>query len=284
MVGSMDNPGIATKLWFITGASSGFGLALARVVIASGGRVIVTTRDGSVPDLGDVPSGVCAAYALDVGDVDACGRLAARVIEEHGAPDVVVNNAGAARLAPVETGADALWRETFAVNLFGPMALTRGFLTAMAARGSGQLVYLGAAAAVGNYPGFAAYGGAKAALEAASDSLRAEVAPHGLGVTLVLPGPFRTRFVASALARSASIPPAYARTVGRFARQLAAIDGRQPGDPTKAAAVLLGYASEGRWPDRVAFGEYMANKLADRAAVLSAVAGALHPCPFDAAG
>jgi NAD(P)-dependent dehydrogenase (short-subunit alcohol dehydrogenase family) len=142
---------------------------------------------------------------------------------------------------------------------------------------------MSAAAAVSNYAGFGVYGGAKAALESVSEAVAAEAGPFGVKVTCVVPGPFRTDFIARSLDRGPA-DSAYAGTVGKFGTLLGKIDGKQTGDPAKAAAVILKVAADPNPPARLLLGKYAHDKcekkLAAQKAELDAWAAVGKPTDF----
>lgn len=263
----MSSP--CSPLWLITGGCSGLGRAIAVEALARGHRVIVTSRR-EVPDT--PPGAVCRR--LDLADPASRRAFLAALAESGETPDFLVNNAGEAVLAPLETTAPEDFHRQMELHFHGPLALITTVLPAMRARASGVIVNISAAAAVSNYPGFAAYGASKAALDAASDALRREVEPHGVKVVVVHPGPFRTGFAKRCLESRPGVSAECERTVGRFARQLTSLDGRQPGDPARAAAVLVDAALAEKPPAQLSLGRYMAGKYDLRAGELSAAARA----------
>ena len=125
------------------------------------------------------------------------------------------------------------------------------------------------AAAISNYAGFGIYGGAKAALELMSESLRLELAPQGIKVTLVQPGPFRTEFIARGLEKSAGEIADYEGSARKFARFLDSMNGKQPGDPAKAAEAIVKMVLDGEAPLHLPLGKYVVKKLRDKAAALT---------------
>lgn len=264
----MSDPANPVKTWFITGCSRGFGRALAERALELGQRVIATARDvRSISDL--ERSGRCLTLALDVTDPDQ-GPSAIETAAAHwGTLDVLVNNAGFGLVGAIEETSDVQSRRIFDANFHGPMRLIRHALPILRRQRSGHIVNISAAAALGNYAGFGYYGAAKAALDLASESLRAEVAPLGIRVTIVHPGPFRTGFISTGLERAEQGIHDYAATSGRFAKWLDSADGRQPGDPGRAASLIVDTLLSGQAPLHLPLGGYILKKMADKAAALA---------------
>ena len=203
---------------------------------------------------------------LDVTDLAALKGTAAEARDAFGGIDVLVNNAGQGLIGALEECSDADIAANMAVNFFGPLHLMRAVLPLMREQGGAHIVNMSAAAAISNYPGFAIYGAAKAALEYASEAVKAEAGPHGVKVTLVEPGPFRTDFIGRSMARASGSVEAYAGTSGRFAKLLEGMNGKQVGDPSKAAEVIVTMVKEGKAPMRLPLGKYAVKKIKDRAA------------------
>lgn len=254
------------RIWFITGCSSGFGHALAEAALLAGDRVVATARQKAALDmLEHVGAGRCLGLELDVTDAAQVARTVAEAQAHWGRLDVVVNNAGYGLLGAVEECTEEQIRRNFETNFFGPLHVIRAVLPLLRGQRSGHLLNISAAAAISNYPGFGIYGAAKAALEAASESLRLELAAFGIKVTLVQPGPFRTHFIKGGMERAAATD-AYAGSSGKFAAYLDKVDGSQPGDPEKAAALLVKMVHDGQAPLRLPLGRYAAKKVRDTAA------------------
>lgn len=252
------------RVWLITGCSSGFGAEIARAALAAGDRVVATARDVSqLSDLAAIDE--CRVMTLDVTQPAAVASVLKEAHAVWGRLDVVVNNAGAGLLGALEEANDREIEACMAVNFFGPLNVMRAAVPLLREGGGGHIVNISAAAAIANYAGFAIYGAAKAALEAASESLRAEVAPAGVKVTVVQPGPFRTEFIGRSLWRTAVVLPEYEGTVGKFAMLLGRMKGRQPGDPARAAAVIVEMVRQGRAPMRLVLGKYAVKKVRDTA-------------------
>ena len=252
------------KNWLITGCSSGFGRAIAESAIAAGQRVIATARDvRSIADL--EKAGSCEVMTLDITDAENVRE----VIAAAGHLEVIVNNAGYGLIGAVEECSDEQIRRNVETNFFGPLNVIRAALPGLRVQKSGHIVSISAAAAISNYAGFGIYGGAKAALELMSESLRLELAPLGIHVTLVQPGPFRTDFIARGLEKAASSIGDYQASAGKFARFLDSMNGKQPGDPAKAAAAIVKMVLDGEAPLHLPLGKYVVKKMRDKAAALT---------------
>jgi NAD(P)-dependent dehydrogenase (short-subunit alcohol dehydrogenase family) len=226
--------------WFITGCSTGLGRALATTVLASGANAVITARNASsLQDLADAYPDTALALALDVTDNAHVGDVVARAEKRFGAVDVLVNNAGYGYRAAVEEGEDAAVQQLFATNVFGPIAMIKAVLPRMRARRSGAIVNISSIGARICPPGSGYYSASKAALEGLSGSLREELDPLGISVTVVEPGAFRTDFAGRSLTQSAAPIADYAQTAGRRRIENDSAHGTQPGDPAKAAEAII---------------------------------------------
>lgn len=256
------------KTWLITGCSSGFGRALAEAALAAGQRVVATARD--VRRIADLEqAGRCQVLPLDLTDGADIPRVLEQALAAFDGLDVLVNNAGYGLIGAVEECSEEQARRSLETHFFGPLRLIRAALPHLRARGGGHLVQISAAAAIGNYAGFGVYGAAKAALESLSESLRLELAPFGIQVTLVEPGPFRTDFIRRGLEKAEQPLEAYRNgAAAKFEQFLGRMDGQQPGDPARAATAIVQMVLEGWAPLRLPLGRYAVKKLRDRAAAL----------------
>ena len=255
------NPVNDTPVWLITGCSSGLGRALAARVLGRGHRLIATARHPeTLADLVATAPDRCRAIALDVADANQVAPVIARAAEAFGRLDVVVNNAGYGLIGAVEEYDDAQIARNFETNFFGALRVIRAALPILRAQRRGHFVNLSAAAAIANYPGFSIYGATKWALEGVSESLAAEVRPFGLKVTIVQPGPFRTDFISRSLERATGHIPDYDQSSGKFQRFLETMNGRQPGDPTKAADAIIAAVASENPPLRLVLGPYAIDK------------------------
>jgi NAD(P)-dependent dehydrogenase (short-subunit alcohol dehydrogenase family) len=183
----------------VTGASRGLGLATAAHLHRAGWTVLAAMR---TPDEGlarlreatgagpDDPRLV--GIRLDLDDPEAIEAAATAVLDAAGAPDGLVHVAGVAGVGCLEELPMGAWQQIFAANLFGPVRLTRALLPAMRAAGAGRIVVVSSMGAIHGMPGIGAYAAAKGALERWAESLSQEVAPFGLGVTVLVAGSFKT--------------------------------------------------------------------------------------------
>lgn len=266
------------RTWMITGCSSGFGRMLAQAALETDDRVIATARNPeTVADLTRAFPEQCDAIALDVGSHEAVlagahAALDSRLGREG--IDVLVHNAGYGLIGAIEECDQAQIDRNFAVNFFGPLQLTKAMLPHMRQRAAtgtpGMIIAMSAAAAIANYAGFGIYGAAKWALEGMCESLRAELAPIGIKVMMVQPGPFRTDFIARSLDKGSRTIDAYARTSGQFAGLLSRMSGKQPGDPQRAAHAILQASRSATPPARLVIGRYAIEKVKKRNAASAA--------------
>jgi NAD(P)-dependent dehydrogenase (short-subunit alcohol dehydrogenase family) len=244
-----------SRVWFITGTSSGFGRAIAEAALADGDVVVATARDPrTVDDLVAAYPGRVTALALDVTDVGRAGAALDEAIAAYGYIDVLVNSAGRVHIGAVEETTDADLRDLMEVHFFAPIALTRAVLPGMRERGTGTIVQISSMSGRVPFPAVGAYAASKAALEAMSEALAGEVGQFGIKVLLVEPGAFRTKLAAGSATVSAPVA-AYDPMVGPFREGFPAVDGKQPGDPAKAAAAILDAVKADKPPLRLALGK-----------------------------
>lgn len=242
-----------SRVWLITGASSGFGRAIAEAALAAGDSVVVSARrPAALADLVAAHPDRALALELDVTDSARIPAAVAEVVGWQGRIDVLVNNAGYALVGAVEENTDAELRGMMEVMFFGAAALTRAVLPHMRGQGSGAIVQISSLGGQLSFAGYSAYSAAKFALEGLSEALADEVQPLGIKVLIVEPGGFRTN-LQNGFAVSTPIP-AYQDTAGRTARNAAASDGTQAGDPAKAAAAIITALDAEHTPLRLVLG------------------------------
>jgi NAD(P)-dependent dehydrogenase (short-subunit alcohol dehydrogenase family) len=229
-----------SPVFFITGCSTGLGRALATHVLDRGWRAAVTARDPkTVADLVDRHGDRAVALSLDVTDPEQVADAVKQAEEVFGRIDVLVNNAGYGYLAAIEEGDDAEVRALFDANVFGLVEVTKAVLPGMRVRHSGHVVTI---SSLGGLVGFGAtgyYHATKFAVEGLSESLAAEVAPLGIGVTIVEPGAFRTNWSGPSMKQSPIRIDDYAETAGKRREATLATYGSQPGDPARAAEAIV---------------------------------------------
>ncbi|MGW7207300.1 oxidoreductase [Streptomyces sp. NPDC054837] len=243
------------KVWLITGASSGFGREIARAALADGDVVVgAVRRPEALDDLVAAHPDQVEALRLDVADTAAAEAAVRDVVARHGRIDVLVNNAGRTHVGAFEeTGEDEL-RALFDVHVFGPAALVRAVLPSMRERRSGAIVQMSSMGGQMSFAGFGAYSGTKFALEGMSEALADEVADFGIKVLIVEPGAFRTSLFEADRAGVSADSGVYAKVSGTRGF-VAGGDGSQPGDPAKAAAVILAALQAEHTPLRLPLGD-----------------------------
>lgn len=230
----------------ITGASSGLGRALAEQSLDAGHTVILTARDpASVRSIEERHPDTAMSLRLDVTDLSSIDSVVAAGERRFGGIDVLINNAGYGYTAAVEEGEDSEIERLFATNFTGPLHLIQTVLPGMRMRRSGLIVNISSIGAKLTIAGGGYYSAAKAALEAASGSLRREVAEFGIHVMNIEPGSMRTDFRGRSARRSAVRISAYDEILGRVGDSKL---GPQRGAPDKAAAVILSVIGQGEPP------------------------------------
>ena len=230
----------SSPVWFITGCSTGFGRELARLVLERGWRAVVTARNpAQVADLVQGYEDRALALKLDVTDDSQVEAAAKAAQERFGQIDVLVNNAGYGYLAAVEEGEDREIRAMFEANFFGLVAMTRAVLPGMRARHSGCIVNISSIGGLASFPATGYYHATKYAVEGLSESLALEVAPLGIKVVIVEPGPFRTNWAGPSIKQSGTRIADYEATAGIRREQTEARSGKQPGDPVRAAEAII---------------------------------------------
>ncbi|TDN37379.1 SDR family NAD(P)-dependent oxidoreductase [Hymenobacter sp. UV11] len=227
------------KTWFITGASTGLGEALASVLLDKGERVVGTFRKSEqVEEFTKRKSGHSLGVLVDVTDEAQIQGAVAHAIVAFGYLDVVVNNAGYGSLGSIEEITEEETIRQFSVNMMGPLRVVRAVLPHLRERKAGHILNI---TSVGGFIGMAhagIYNGSKFALEGLGESLAAQLAPLGIHVTNVEPGPFRTKWAGESATYTEVKIADYDATVGAGLTASLGRDGNQAGDPVKAAEAL----------------------------------------------
>jgi NAD(P)-dependent dehydrogenase (short-subunit alcohol dehydrogenase family) len=243
------------KIWFITGASRGFGAGVVERALAKGDAVVATARNpqaiidrfGSHPNL--------LAVALDVTNEDQAVAAAKAAIDRFGRIDVLLNNAGFGLMGAIEEASAAEIEAIYRTNVFGLLTVTRAVLPHMRAVRSGRILNISSIGGYRGGAGFGIYSSTKFAVEGLSEALRDELAPLGIHVTVIEPGYFRTDFLdASSLAVSPTRISDYDLTAGKVRTVAGGLSHNQPGDPRKLADVLVTFADAPNPPVRLPLG------------------------------
>jgi NAD(P)-dependent dehydrogenase (short-subunit alcohol dehydrogenase family) len=244
-----------SKTWFITGASRGFGLRVARLALERGANVVATARRAeAVRDaLGDHPN--LLAVALDVTDETRAQAAVKAATERFGRIDVLLNNAGFGLLGAVEEASAEDVERLYRTNVFGLLNVTRAVLPVMRAQRSGRILNISSIGGYRGAAGFGVYSSTKFAVEGLSEALHAELAPLGIAVTVIEPGYFRTDFLdASSLSVSGHRIEDYNATAGMVRGRAVDLNHAQPGDPERLADVLVAFADAPNPPVRLPLG------------------------------
>lgn len=228
------------RTWFITGISSGLGKAIAQTAISQGDYVIGTFRNPlQTAAFNEQYREKALALTLDItrkNEVDA-----AIDIVTNGYPhiDILVNNAGFGFAGAIEETSMAEAREVLEANFFGTLQITQAFLPLFRKQGKGYIFQISSHGGFKAFPGFGIYNASKFALEGFSEALAQEISPLGIHLTIVEPGPFRTGFAGTSFRIAEASIADYDQTAGAFKKRMAAVNGKQEGDPVKAAEAIF---------------------------------------------
>lgn len=245
------------KVWFITGASTGFGRVLAEEAAQAGALVAATARRPETLEglAAKFPDQVLA-LRVDVTDHASIEAAVKETLGRWGRIDVLANNAGYGMMGAVEVPSWEDIRAQYETNVFGAIAVLRAVLPAMRAQRSGRILNISSIVGLVSYAYSAFYAGTKHALEAVNESLAAETAPFGIKVTSVEPGPFRTDFAGRSLVAPDNTIPDYQPMDEAVKERYASMDGNQAGDPVRAARIMLKVADAENPPLRLPLGRF----------------------------
>ena len=250
------------RTWFITGASTGFGRMLAEEVLKSGGKVIATARNlGKVADLEAKYPRAAKALTLDVTDAGQVDSAVTQAFAQFGQVDVLVNNAGYGVAGAIEEVSEAEFMPMFETNVFGLLQVTRAFLPHLRKQRSGHILNLSSIGGVVAGPGIGFYNATKFAVEGISEALAAEVAPLGIRVTIIEPGPFRTDFLGRSGVVAKTRLADYDSTAGNMRQYFAENDGKQKGDPLRAVQAMIQVVESPNPPLRLLLGASAVQRL-----------------------
>jgi NAD(P)-dependent dehydrogenase (short-subunit alcohol dehydrogenase family) len=245
------------KTWFITGASSGLGEALSKAVLTAGDTVVATfrkqeqaeafTKEAKENGLGLV---------LDVTHTEDINAALQKARSKFGRIDVLVNNAGYGTVGAIEEFSMDEIRAQMETNFFGAVAVTKQALPILREQGGGHIVQVSSQSGFRASAGFGIYNASKFALEGFSEALAQEVQPFGIKVVIVEPGPFRTQFLGSSVKTPEESIDAYSHTpVAQMYQYMELMNGKQEGDPEKAARAIVDYIHNNREPLRLPLGK-----------------------------
>ena len=264
-----------TQTWFITGSSRGLGRALVRAALEAGDQVVATARrPGQLADLVDKYGDRILTLPLDVTDAGQVREAVTAAVARFGRLDVVVNNAGYANVAPIETGDEADFRTQFETNFWGVYHVSKAVVPQLRAQGGGTIVQFSSIGGrVGGSPGIASYQAAKFAVDGFSRVLAAETAPFGIAVLVIEPSGFATDWAGSSMAVDTG-PAEYDATVGVMHRRVRAGAANAAGDPDRAAEIIVRTVRSGGLPSHLPLGvnatdmaqDYSRRQLAEAAA------------------
>jgi len=243
------------RVWFITGASTGFGRLLAEQTLRAGHKVVATARKPEqIADLGYHYSDRCLVLPLDVTDAGQVDSAVTQAFAQFGQVDVLVNNAGYGVAGGIEEVSEAEFMPMFETNVFGLLRVTRAFLPYLRRQRSGHILNLSSIGGVVAGPGIGFYNSTKFAVEGLSEALAAELAPLGIRVTIIEPGPFRTDFLGRSGVLAKTRIADYDGTAGNMRKYFAENDGKQPGDPARAVQAMMHVVDSPNPPLRLLLG------------------------------
>ena len=273
------------RTWFITGASTGFGRVLAEEVLKAGGKVVATARNrDKVADLEAKYPQKAKALALDVTNAGQVDSAVTQAFAQFGQVDVLVNNAGYGVAGAIEEVSEAESMPMFETNVFGLLRVTRAFLPHLRKQRSGHILNLSSIGGVVASPGMGYYNATKFAVEGLSEALAGEVAPLGIRVTIIEPGPFRTDFLGRSGVVAKTRIADYDATAGNMRKYFAENDGKQKGDPVRAVHAMMQVVESPNPPLRLLLGASALQRLRSKAYELGerdCCMGASHPrCGF----
>lgn len=245
------------KTWFITGASSGLGEALSKAVLSAGDSVVATFRR---PEQAEAFSREAKengiGLVLDVTHTAGISKALQEAKNKFGRIDVLVNNAGYGTIGAIEEFNLDEIREQMETNFFGAVAVTKEALPLMREQGGGHIIQISSQSGFRASAGFGIYNASKFALEGFSEALAQEVQAFGIKVVIVEPGPFRTQFLGSSVKTPQQTLDVYSKTaVAQMYQYMERMNGKQEGDPEKAARAIVDYIHNNREPLRLPLGK-----------------------------
>jgi len=245
-----------SKVWLITGCSTGFGRELAKNVLSSGNKAVVTARN--TDDIKDIIEGNednAIAVKLDVTKPAEITAAVKAAVERFGRIDVLVNNAGIGYFGAIEESEDEAVRKMFEINVFGLAKMTQEVLPTMRAQKSGHIINIASIGGLRSFPAVGFYNATKYAVDGLSEALAKETAHLGIKVTIIAPSGFRTDWAGRSAEDSPIKIEDYNDTAGQNKASIRSYSGNQPGDPVKAALAIIKVVDSPNPPLRLLLGE-----------------------------
>jgi NAD(P)-dependent dehydrogenase (short-subunit alcohol dehydrogenase family) len=263
-----DSTSSSSRVWFITGSSTGFGRLLAQELLRRGNRVIATARDiAKVEDLVHQYPATARALTLDVTNPAQIESVAQQAIAAFGHVDILVNNAGYGLNGAIEEVSEEEFEPMFQTNIYGLIRTTRAFLPHFRQRRTGHIFNLSSVSGLIGGAGWGFYNATKFAVEGFSEALAGEMKPLGVHVTVIEPGPFRTDFLGRSGKLAAKEFPEYKDTAGKARDYLKTQAGKQPGDPQKAVEAIIAVADSPAPPLHLILGKIALIRFRDKLAL-----------------
>jgi NAD(P)-dependent dehydrogenase (short-subunit alcohol dehydrogenase family) len=245
-----------SKVWFITGCSTGFGRELAKEVLASGYKAAVAARNtDDVKDITEAYPDTAIAVKLDVTKAEDITAAVDQITQQFGQIDVLVNNAGIGYFGAIEESEEDEVRRMFEINFFGLANVTKAVLPILRKQRSGHILNVASIGGLVGFPAVGFYNATKFAVDGYSESLSKELAPLGIKVTLIAPSGFRTDWAGRSANNSKIVIDDYKETAGTNKDNIRGYSGNQPGDPVRAAKAMIKAVESENPPLRLLLGE-----------------------------
>ncbi len=229
-----------SKVWFITGCSTGFGRNLAKEILLKGYKAVVTSRKKEdVEDITTSYPDTALALQLDVTKADEIEASVAEAVARFGSIDVLVNNAGIGYFGAIEESDEAEVRRMFDINVFGLANVTTAILPIMRKQRSGHILNVASIGGLVSFPAVGFYNATKYAVDGLSEALAKEVSHLGIKVTIIAPSGFRTDWAGRSAKNSEKIIDDYAASAHQNKNSIRGYSGNQPGDPERAAKAII---------------------------------------------
>jgi NAD(P)-dependent dehydrogenase (short-subunit alcohol dehydrogenase family) len=245
-----------SKVWFITGCSTGFGRELAKEVLASGYKAAVAARNtDDVKDITEAYPDTAIAIKLDVTKAEDITAAVDQITQQFGQIDVLVNNAGIGYFGAIEESEEEEVRRMFEINFFGLANVTKAVLPILRKQRSGHILNVASIGGLVGFPAVGFYNATKFAVDGYSESLSKELAPLGIKVTVIAPSGFRTDWAGRSANNSKIVIDDYKETAGTNKDNIRGYSGNQPGDPVRAAKAMIKAVESENPPLRLLLGE-----------------------------